>query len=266
MAELGPEDAWSLPNDEEAEIKALLTSAASALRHSQTLHDANDQQVVGPASARAQAAEGETNKVPLPHKTTFGEEGEPSEAELDRDADDYLAQVLEELKYESKPTPPDEHSDRHEQQPQPVQRTTTGVNLDVNSADPFDLPSAPMQEPELPPSYSEATVDDDLTSRFANLGLPSVPRTIKSSSSNVTPKATHNGYTDDEIDSWCVICNDDATLRCIGCDGDLYCTGCWLDGHKGKDAGYEERNHKAVQYNKSGGIKKQPARRALLGS
>lgn len=27
------------------------------------------------------------------------------------------------------------------------------------------------------------------------------------------------------------ICNKDATLICLGCDGDAYCRECWNDGH-----------------------------------
>jgi hypothetical protein len=87
------------------------------------------------------------------------------------------------------------------------------------------------------------------------LDLPSVPsgRSTQATPSKDTAEMRWDSIGKDDDDStWCVICCDDATIKCLGCDGDLYCSNCWREGHRSEDAGLEERTHKAVLYQKPG--------------
>ena len=43
---------------------------------------------------------------------------------------------------------------------------------------------------------------------------------------------------------WCELCNEDAQLRCIGCDSDLFCRRCWKETHQ--DA--ELKQHRIENY------------------
>ena len=111
----------------------------------------------------------------------------------------------------------------------------------------FDFPSAPD------------TVPIKAQAGPTSLSLPSAPTAVPSaqtranndSSANLFPSTP--GYTDNEVDSWCTICLEDATVRCMGCDGELYCERCWWEGHRSEDAMKEERGHKAVKFEKGGG-------------
>ena len=112
-----------------------------------------------------------------------------------------------------------------------------------------------------PPSYE----DSELEARFSKLGLdlPSTPSTAPSAKAKNVSKAgldrlnqskaksTLLKFTDEEIDSWCCICNEGrrsqmswlrmeiSTAKIVG-----------VEGH-GNGPG-QERGHKAVQYNKEG--------------
>ena len=43
---------------------------------------------------------------------------------------------------------------------------------------------------------------------------------------------------------WCVICNEDARLRCLDCGGDLYCGACWRELHSDR----EDRGHRTETF------------------
>ncbi|KAL2211336.1 zinc finger, FYVE domain-containing protein [Sarocladium strictum] len=127
-----------------------------------------------------------------------------------------------------------------------------------------DLPSVPANaaSDDLPSTPSDL---DTLTSRLAALrtndsesALPDVPTNAPSKEPKRLTSRTN--YTDEDADSWCTVCLEDATVRCLGCDGDVYCQRCWREMHVGPMAGYDERGHKAVQFTREGkGEKKKVA-------
>ncbi|ORX49537.1 hypothetical protein DM01DRAFT_1338209 [Hesseltinella vesiculosa] len=51
----------------------------------------------------------------------------------------------------------------------------------------------------------------------------------------------------DEMDDWCCICNDDAALECLGCDGDKFCHRCFYETHQSEtaDFGFDRHQRKA---------------------
>ncbi|PTB74583.1 hypothetical protein M440DRAFT_56903 [Trichoderma longibrachiatum ATCC 18648] len=117
---------------------------------------------------------------------------------------------------------------------------------------------------------------EDITARIAALrapageedasfSLPSVPSSRPSAGDKPVRRLTSKtDYTDDDIDGWCTVCLDDATLQCLGCDDDPYCTRCWRDMHIGPAAAFDDRSHKAVQFTRA--RKKDKQQKVALGA
>lgn len=129
----------------------------------------------------------------------------------------------------------------------------------------IELPSAPGTE-----TSTSSTQIADLTARMAALRhssaeaqgpLPSVPTSIPTKS--VKRLTSKTGYTDDDMDSWCTVCLEDATLRCLGCDEDVYCTRCWREMHVGPAAHFDDRSHKATQFTRD---RRKTEKKVALGS
>jgi hypothetical protein len=185
-----------------------------------------------------------------------------SQDQLDQDeAEDYVQRILAELDYNRKHGIPEGETDNEtnnndtskpKESPKVASRTHPSA---------FDLPSTPSKPPATaPPSYE----DSELASRFSalELSLPSTPTSTPASAkakqkaadalakSKAKPKAPT--FSDEDIDSWCCICNEDGEVRCLGCEGDLYCGICWREGH-GNGPG-QEQGHRAVQFVKKGGL------------
>ena len=128
---------------------------------------------------------------------------------------------------------------------------------------PLDLPSVP-DEGEAPSAASL----DDITARMAalkanNADLPSVPDGAPSGKS-VKRLTSTTKYTDDDVESWCTVCLEDATLRCLGCE-DVYCARCWHEMHVGPAAAFDDKTHKAVQFTRDGG-KEEKKKKVALGA
>lgn len=135
------------------------------------------------------------------------------------------------------------------------------------NTDDLTLPKVPFNLSDLP--SAPATDIDDITARLAALrppsdplALPEVP-TSKPAGKPINRLASRTNYTDDDVDSWCTVCLEDATLRCLGCDDDVYCTRCWREMHIGPSAGFDESGHKAVQFTKN---KKEEKRKVAVGA
>lgn len=112
------------------------------------------------------------------------------------------------------------------------------------------LTSPPQTPPALPSRPPTDSSSPSLPSAPNTLpSFPSLPQTLpsapKSQLSSALPKKSPqtSGYTEAEIDSWCVICLADAVVRCRGCAGEFYCWTCWREGHTGPKVGREERAH-----------------------
>ncbi|PFH57032.1 hypothetical protein XA68_15604 [Ophiocordyceps unilateralis] len=140
-----------------------------------------------------------------------------------------------------------------EQGPARVNAKSPAPDSDPDSDSLRLVPSLPPDLAPLPPAPRPG---DDMATRLAALrrdhpdtSLPSVPSTQPSFSSAGPRRLTSRyGYTDDDVDSWCTVCLEDATLRCLGCDDDPYCSRCWNEMHRGPAAAFDDRSHKAVQF------------------
>ena len=67
------------------------------------------------------------------------------------------------------------------------------------------------------------------------------------SDTRVTERSEGRGELEPEELPWCVICNDDASVRCQDCGGDLYCGQCYQELHRDR----EERGHRTLRYRQS---------------
>ncbi|EIW68595.1 hypothetical protein TREMEDRAFT_63063 [Tremella mesenterica DSM 1558] len=125
----------------------------------------------------------------------------------------------------------------------------------------YDFPIPPQDFPS--PNHLDTKTDipkepelDDMMKRLSSLSTPSPAPFVKKQDGGgkSEKKGEEDGRRkksmipgwedarDDALESWCCICNADATLICSGCEDDPYCSTCWREGHK---QGSGEEGHRA---------------------
>lgn len=170
-----------------------------------------------------------------------------------READDLIAKALDEVELDRRDTksssPPaqDRNSpgtDHDEDFTASIASRMAALNVSHSApsrgsgSTPATLPSVPATEPD----------------PFAAM-LPSAPTqdpaTKPAVVTGVLRKTARRGgaYTDEDQKSWCTVCLDDGTMRCLGCDddgagGNIYCERCWREMHVGPMAGFDDLGHK----------------------
>ena len=155
----------------------------------------------------------EATETAGPRPLDLEDGGGVNEKEHDEDieADTFLQRILDEvaLEKEDQEEPPETSQisspATKTMDQDPVSQTSQGAE-DAQLL----FPSAPTH---LPPPIS----------RLDELSLPSAPKAAPRAQTKKKAK-----YTDAEIESWCIICLADATVRCLGCAGDLYCNVCTM--------------------------------------
>jgi hypothetical protein len=264
---VGDKAEWELSNKEQQDVGKLLKDMKKILpevvnSRAQDAKTSGTRSKQGPAerltdweTIEVNVGGGEVTAEGVDEDTDQDEqEKKPTE---DEEAADVIARVMAELEISKKydpPSPPPEADKSSD---------IAGRKDDQDDGD-LSLPSAPTDIPEDDFERTKA-IEDAFTARLAALSAPSPSQTdslgLPSAPSFSPRKKPAIGTNlqqriDDEIDTWCIICQDDATLKCLGCDGDLYCQLCWTEGHRGESAGFEERRHKVLLFERK---KKQAA-------
>ena len=204
LAQLDPEDQYKINCTDLEEGEELIAEAK------RTLSDGLDGDP-SPWKTMCRSSTASPSRSPgKSAQTTEPEQGDEAEAEAS------LQRILSEVELERQ---------------QDAASTVSSINSDTIPA---------PQAPPPPDSFASLVFPSIPDSPLPSLSFPSAPTAAPSTRK---PTKQSSKFSDEEIDSWCIICCANANVRCFGCDSDLYCWGCWREGHVGEDAGLEEKRH-----------------------
>ena len=244
LAELGPEEQWNLNPDDATGVQILVNGAQDAISK-------NGKQDTEDERLEKQRKDPKEDKVPAADAVDLGKALEMAKAMLvaskeevvdDEEAEYLIAQLMDEVNLETCQDDTDKPDGKEEDTLAGTHSDSARIYVDYGS---LELPSTPTSQPVYKAVGSSVPT------------FPSAPTSAPSAERRATNQATRKPvtketYTDQDIDTWCVICCDDATLKCMGCDGDLYCKNCWKEGHTGQDTGLEEKGHRAIEIRRMG--------------
>lgn len=225
LNDVGLQEEWDLNRHEERDVRRLAVEVQAALPS------------VTKSSGLKEGDAGNTHSGELSNMFRSDENDEPLSEE--QEAQEVIARIMAEVELEQG------HEEQHEER----QSEATELHDDKKDKDtevPFELPSAPSTAPETADEPAEN--EDALAARFSRLSLPAAPSFSPTKKPVRVTKSNLPTFTDEQIETWCVICNDDGEVRCLGCDGDIYCRSCWREGHTGPDAGFDEKQHRWTKY------------------
>ncbi|VUC20738.1 unnamed protein product [Clonostachys rosea] len=246
LGDVGPDEPSEPPLEpDDAKVKALLEELSQSIPQDESSE-----------SKKTHAAQGDSDDDSDGEKMT-------------NEVDDVIARFRDEMEVEAALGSKDDDDQKDTSQERRDssdegdnrQASGTAADLELPSV-PQDL-TAPDQVPNSDPSSNSL---DDITARLSALrassaspsfNLPSVPTSKPAKEPNRLKSTTK--YTDDDMSSWCTVCLEDATLKCLGCDDDPYCVRCWREMHLGPTATFDDRDHKAVYFTREGKKEKRVA-------